>query len=60
MPASALAAQAPAPWLEAMRSVVWRACRVRSAIAVSSSGRLVIASRCLSGSANRVNRFHQS
>ena len=40
-------------------SVVCRAWRLRSAMAESSRGRLVIASRCLSGSARRTNRFHQ-
>src|ERR1700739_3524580 len=39
--------------------VVWPACWVCRPIAWSSSGRLVIASRCWSGSAKRTNRFHQ-
>ena len=41
------------------RMVVCRACRVRVAIAERNSGRLVIGSRCRSGSARRTKMVHQ-
>ena len=41
------------------RIVVCRACRVRVAMADRNRGRLVIASRCRSGSARRTKIFHQ-
>ena len=41
------------------RIVVCRAWRVRVAIAARNGGRLVIASRCRSGSARRTKMFHQ-
>jgi hypothetical protein len=59
MPAKARVAQPALAWVEAILSVVWRAWRMRSAMAVKSRGRLVTASRCCSGSASLVNRFHQ-
>jgi len=45
MPARARVAQRALAWVEAILSVVWRAWRIRSAMAVSSRGRLVTASR---------------
>jgi hypothetical protein len=59
MPAKARAAQRALAWVEAILSVVCRACRMSSAMEVSSRGRLVMASRCYPGSASRVNRFHR-
>ena len=59
MPESTLAAHPALACELATLSVVCLAWRLRSAMADSSSGRLVMASRCLSGSASRTNRFHQ-
>src|SRR5271157_4883884 len=57
--ASALAAGSALACELVTRIVVCRACRARVAIAVRNSGRLVIASRCRSGSARRTKMFHQ-
>ncbi len=56
---SALAAGTDLACALAMVSVVCRAWRERVAMACSSKGRLVIASRCQSGSARRTKMFHQ-
>ena len=59
MPESTSAAQPALACELATLSVVCLAWRLRSAIAESRRGRLVMASRCRSGSARRTNRFHQ-